>query len=324
MVDGVEDEIDQDGGRRLELRPTPEETNERLDRFVAAAMPDLSRSYVQELIDAGLVLVDGFTRKAKFKMTPGQVVTVTVPPPAIDELVPEPIPLAIVYEDADVIVLDKAAGMVVHPAPGHPTGTLVNALLYHAPGISVGGGNRPGIVHRLDKDTSGLMVVAKTDRARTSLVAQWEARTVEKAYAALVAGLVEPDEGTIEAPIRRDPQQRQRMAVGASGRSAVSHFTVRRRFEATTLLDVAIETGRTHQIRVHLAFIGHPVVGDVVYGRPCGGRLPVVPRHFLHAARLGFGLPDGRRVAFEAPLPEDLETVLAAVEREQSERQVRG
>jgi len=300
----------------VELHPERTEINERLDKFVTVRLADLglSRGTVQGLIEAGHVLVDGVARRAKFKMTPGEVVTVTLPPPTIDELLPEAIPLSIVFEDADVIVLDKPAGLVVHPAPGHPSGTLVNALLHHAPEINLGGTNRPGIVHRLDKDTSGLMVVAKTDRARTTLAAQWEARSVAKGYVALVHGLVEPDEGTVDAPIGRDPAQRQRMAVtSARGREAVSNFVVRERFKfaAMTLLDVEIETGRTHQIRVHLTFIGHPIVGDTVYGRRDVGA--VLNRQFLHAARLGFRLPDGREVAFESPLPADLQATLATL-----------
>jgi 23S rRNA pseudouridine1911/1915/1917 synthase len=304
------DDLGDDDPGVVQLHPTREQTNLRLDRFVADSLPDLSRSYIQQLIAAGLIRVDAVARRASFKMTPGEVVTVSIPPPVVDHLLPEPIPLAVLYEDADVIVLDKPAGLVVHPAPGHPRGTLVNALLAHAPDISVGGTNRPGIVHRLDKDTSGLMVVAKTDRARNSLTAQWEERSVEKAYVALAAGVVEPDRGTIDAPIARDPAHRQRMAVVARGRFAVTHFDVRRRFADSSLLDLAIETGRTHQIRVHLAFIGHPVVSDPVYGRTVVASGLPVPRQFLHAARLAFRLPDGRAVAFEAPLPPDLQDVL--------------
>ena len=307
-----DDELASADGEVVELRPSREQTNERLDRFVASALPELSRSYVQQLIAAGHVRVDGVARRAAFKMTPGEVVTVEVPPPAIAAIEPEPIPLAIVYEDADVIVLDKPAGLVVHPAPGHPRGTLVNALLHHAPGISIAGSNRPGIVHRLDKDTSGLMVVAKTDRARNALAAQWEARSVEKGYVALASGVVEPDQGTVDAPIGRDPNHRQRMAVVARGRPAVTHLEVRRRFDEASLLDLTIETGRTHQIRVHLAFIGHPVVGDPVYGQRQAG-VPV-PRQFLHAARLGFRLPDRRPVSFSSPLPEELRVVLNDLE----------
>jgi 23S rRNA pseudouridine1911/1915/1917 synthase len=294
----------------FELHPRREETNERLDKFVATRLADLglSRSYVQGLIEAGHVLVDGVARRAKFKMTPGEVVEVTLPPPAIEALEPEPIPLAIVYEDADLIVLDKPAGLVVHPAPGHLSGTLVNALLHHAPGINVGGSNRPGIVHRLDKDTSGLMVVAKTDRARTTLVAQWEA--VGKGYLALVHGVVEPDEGTVDAPIGRDPVHRQRMAVAPRGRPAVTHFAARRRYGTTTLLDLELETGRTHQIRVHLAFIRHPIVGDPVYGRRAETGF-ALDRQFLHAARLAFAHPATQApVDLASPLPPDLAEAL--------------
>jgi 23S rRNA pseudouridine1911/1915/1917 synthase len=312
MADPFESDLD---GEVFAFQPRRDETNERLDKFVAARMADLglSRTMIQGLIESGRVLVDGVPRRAKFKMTPGETVEITLPPPEIEAIEPEPIPLAIVYEDDDLIVLDKPAGLVVHPAPGHPTGTLVNALLHHAPDINVGGSNRPGIVHRLDKDTSGLMVIAKSDRARTSLVAQWASREVRKGYLALVVGLVEPDEGTIDAPIGRDPSNRQRMAVGHKGRSAITHFTVRRRFARQTLLDLDLETGRTHQLRVHLAFIGHPIVGDPVYGRRTGDE-PVLDRQFLHAARLAFRLPTGEPVAFESPLPTDLRAVLDALD----------
>jgi 23S rRNA pseudouridine1911/1915/1917 synthase len=308
MVDEFDTE-DTDGEVN-ELRPTSEQINERLDRFVADEMPDLSRSYVQQLIEQGHVLVDGFKRKPKFKMTPGETVTVVVPPPEDERIVPEAIPLAIVYEDRDVLVVDKPAGLVVHPAPGHPRGTLANAVVHHAPDIALGGSNRPGIIHRLDKDTSGLIAVAKTDRARTTLVPQWEERTVQKGYVALAAGTVPDEEGTIEAPIGRDPAQRQRMAVIRSGRPAVTHFSVAERFPGATLLNVEIETGRTHQIRVHLAFIGHPVVGDTIYGKVASVNGIPVERQFLHASRLGFSLPDGRSVTFRSPLPSDLQGVL--------------
>src|SRR5215217_3653295 len=275
----------------VELRPTRDELNERLDKYVAAQIPDLSRGHIQRLIDDGRVLVDGVPRRRTFKVTPGEVVTVSVPAPVLVPLEPEAIPLDVLYEDEDVLVLDKPAGMVVHPAPGHPRGTLVNALLHHAPGIAVGGSNRPGIVHRLDKDTSGLMVVAKSDRGRNALVEQWSKQTVEKGYVALVRGLVEPDVATVDVPIGRDPKDRLRMAAIGTGRKSLSHLVVRERYPVTgaTLLDVDLETGRTHQIRVHLAFIGHPVVGDAIYNRasgPLGGSKSISPRQVLHAARL--------------------------------------
>ncbi|HLL50572.1 MAG TPA: RluA family pseudouridine synthase, partial [Thermomicrobiales bacterium] len=262
------------------------------------------------LIESGHVLVDGIQRKPRFRMTPGEVVRVEIPPPKLDEILPDPIPLNIVYEDSDIILVDKPAGMVVHPAPGHSRGTLANALVAHVPGISVGGTLRPGIVHRLDKDTSGLIVAAKTDRGRNALVAQWEERSVEKTYLTLVSGVVEDTEATIDAPIGRDPKNRQRMAVVRSGRPAVTHLRVVERFQDATLLEVSIETGRTHQIRVHLAFIGHPVVGDHVYGR---ARLAdaQLQRQFLHASGLAFRLPDGTPVRFESTLPEELERTLS-------------
>ena len=250
--DTIDSRAEEESGELVELRPARDDLGTRLDRYVADQLPDLSRGTVQGLIESGRVRVDGRQRKPKFRMTPGEVVSVEIPPPRIDEILPDPIPLAIVYEDADVIVVDKPAGMVVHPAPGHPRGTLANALLAHVPGISVGGSQRPGIVHRLDKDTSGLIVAAKTDRGRTSLVSQWEDRAVEKTYLALVSGSVEDEEAIIDAPIGRDPKNRQRMAVVRSGRPAVTRFHVVERFPDTTLLEVSIETGRTHQIRVHL------------------------------------------------------------------------
>ena len=307
--DTIDSGAEEESGELVELRPARDDLGTRLDRYVADQLPDLSRGTVQGLIESGRVSVDGRQRKPKFRMTPGEVVSVEIPPPRIDEILPDPIPLAIVYEDADVIVVDKPAGMVVHPAPGHQRGTLANALLAHVPGISVGGSQRPGIVHRLDKDTSGLIVAAKTDRGRTSLVTQWEERAVEKTYLALVSSSTEDEEAIIDAPIGRDPKNRQRMAVVRSGRPAVTRFHVVERFPDTTLLEVSIETGRTHQIRVHLAFIGHPIVGDHVYGRT---RLtePQLDRQFLHASALAFQLPDGAALRLEAPLPGELQAVL--------------
>src|SRR5215204_5465168 len=304
-VSGAGEESD----RLVEFHPTRDDLGTRLDRYVADQLPDLSRATVQGLIESGRVRVDGQQRKPKFRMTPGEVVSVEIPAPRIDEILPDLIPLAVVYEDADVIVVDKPAGMVVHPAPGHQRGTLANALLAHVPGISVGGSQRPGIVHRLDKDTSGLIVAAKTDRGRMALVGQWETRSVEKSYLALVSGSLMREEATIDAPIGRDPKNRQRMAVVRTGRPAVTHFHVVERFPDTTLLEVSIETGRTHQIRVHLAFIDRPIVGDQLYGR-ARPTDPHLDRQFLHASALAFQLPDGTAVRLEAPLPDDLHAVL--------------
>jgi len=303
----------------IELRPAREHINMRLDRYVAGELPDLSRTYLQQLIEDGLLLVDGRSRRAAFKVTPGEVVTVSLPVPQVFELEPQAIPLDILYEDDDILVINKPSGMVVHPAPGHPTGTVVNAVLHHAPGISIQGSTRPGIVHRLDKDTSGVMVIAKTDRAHTTLVEQWQAREVEKRYVALVAGVVEEDEATIDVPIDRDPVNRQKMAPIRHGRDAITYFTVEERLGEASLLDVEIETGRTHQIRVHLAFIGHPVVGDGVYGNKASDRVASsleIRRQFLHAASLSFRMPDGQERRFEAPLPEDLVTPLERLRAE--------
>jgi 23S rRNA pseudouridine1911/1915/1917 synthase len=299
----------------VELFPVRSDIGMRLDRYVAAGISDLSRTYLQQLIDAGNVRVDGQVRRASFKITPGQRVTVEVPEAAEVDLLPEDIALDVIYADADVIVLDKPAGMVVHPAPGHRSGTLVNALLYHYPDIAIAGSNRPGLVHRLDKDTSGVMVVARNDRAHISLVAQWQDRTVDKRYVALVAGGIEEAEATIDAPIARDPSNRLRMAARRDGKEAVSHFAVTERFSEATLLDVSIETGRTHQIRVHLAMIGHPVLGDHLYANHQSRLLAAecgIERQMLHARTLAFTLPGGHRKSFHAPLPKDM---LSAIDR---------
>lgn len=303
----------------VELRPEKSDINLRLDRFVSAGIPDLSRTYLQSLVEEGLVLVDGVPRRAAFKMTPGQVVTVSLPETGSVDLVPEHIPLNILFEDSDILVINKPAGMVVHPAPGHPRGTLVNAVLFHAPEIHIGGTSRPGIVHRLDKDTSGVMIVAKTDRAHNSLVQQWQDRTVDKTYVALVAGQVREEEASIDAPIGRDISNRMRMAAVRTGREARTSFSVVERFDETTLLDVSIETGRTHQIRVHLAVIGFPVVGDTLYGSPKSARAASrigVKRQFLHARELGVEMIDGRRQTFVAPIATDLEAGLAVLRAE--------
>jgi 23S rRNA pseudouridine1911/1915/1917 synthase len=305
-----------DESRREALVVEPPEEGQRLDRLVAERLPELSRSYAQSLIDDGYVAVDGRTRKASYRVRAGETVAVLVPPPAPIDPEPEAIPLAIIYEDADVLVIDKPAGMVTHPAPGHEHGTVVNAVLAHAPEVHINGSVRPGIVHRLDKDTSGLLIVAKHERAFALLAAQFQERRTVKRYIALVDGQIDPDEGTIDVPIGRDPRARQRMAAIREGRAAISHFQVRERFVGYTLADVRIETGRTHQIRVHMAFIGHPVTGDVVYGEPrVVARLPL-KRQFLHAAGLGITLPNGEWHDFVAPLPPDLEETLTILRAE--------
>ena len=286
---------------------------ERLDRVLAEALDDLSRTQVQRLVADGLVWVDGQTAgKAGMKLSGGERVVVRRPAAAPGRLEPDRIPLAIVYEDDDLMVVDKPAGMIVHPSAGHMRGTLANAALAHDPHIEgVGFVQRPGIVHRLDKETSGLIVVAKNDRAHRDLQAQFKARTVEKFYLALLDGRPPTDRGRIEAPIGRDPRDRKRMGVVPldQGREAVTEYEALEKLPAHTLAEARPRTGRTHQIRVHFAFLGCPVAGDTVYGH----KKATVPlkRHFLHAARLSFDLPAGLgRRTFEAPLPSELADVL--------------
>ncbi|HWK80164.1 MAG TPA: RluA family pseudouridine synthase [Thermomicrobiales bacterium] len=322
MTDRTSDRPEDDAGLDIiTLHPTPDDRDMRLDRFISEQLPDLSRTYLQSLIESGNILVDGQARRRSFKVTHGEVITVTIPETEEIDVLPERIPLDIVYEDSDVIVVNKRAGMVVHPAPGHATGTLVNAILGHAKDISIVGSTRPGIVHRLDKDTSGLIVVAKTDRAQNLLMEQWQERSVEKRYITLAVRPFEEDEATVDAPIGRNPANRQQMAVVRSGRHAVSHFRVARRFLNATLLDAQIETGRTHQIRVHLQFIRHAVVGDDVYGVELAMRVAEeigLRRQFLHAAELGLTLPNGERKLFKAPLPDDLSKALIRLEESQA------
>ncbi len=300
---------------RLTLRPETANTGDRLDVYLTGELSDVSRAYVQQLIAGGNVLVDGLPRKNNFKVTAGQTIELSVPETETHDIQPQDIPLDIVYEDTDIAIIDKPAGMVVHPAAGHADGTLVNALLYRYPEVAINGTNRPGIVHRLDKDTSGLIVIARTPAGQKLLLEQWADGSVKKGYKAMVHGIVEPNEATIDAPIGRNPVDRQRNAVLAAGKPSVTHFTVEERMVATTYLDVEIETGRTHQIRVHLAFIGHPVVADPLYAR---GSLPTLGlnRQFLHAWRLGLRLSDGTQREFESPLPPDLQQKLAELSRE--------
>ncbi len=295
--------------RTLEL--TADRGGERLDTFIARRCPELSRSHARRLIDEGLVSVNGRQAKPSERVTAGISVSVTIPPPERIDLASEAIPLTIIYQDGDIIVLDKPAGLTVHPAPGHTSGTLVNALLAACPDLrGIAGTLRPGIVHRLDKDTSGLMVVAKNDRAQRALQRQLKEREVRKTYLALVKGVPAPREGTIEAPIGRHPKNRKKMAVVADGREATTRYRVREEIESGkySLLEVEPVTGRTHQIRVHLAAIGHPVVGDATYGR----RSDAIGRQFLHAHKLAFAMPlGGRTVEFQSPLPADLRQALS-------------
>lgn len=294
----------------------------RLDRFVSERL-DLSRTRVQKLLAAGLVTIDGRPAKKSDPVEPGMTVQVLVPRAESVDMVAEELPLSIVHQDEHLLVVDKAAGMVVHPAPGHRSGTLVNALLWHVPDIAgVGGRARPGIVHRLDRDTSGLLVVAKTDVAHRALSDALRARRIKRLYVAATWGHLPESPVIIDAPIDRDPRDRKRMAVVEGGRSAITRAEVRERWLRADLLDVALKTGRTHQIRVHLAHLGHPVVGDTVYGagweRGLGGptRRWVdqlarrATRQFLHAAELAFEHPvTGAPMRFAAPLPPDLQEI---------------
>jgi 23S rRNA pseudouridine1911/1915/1917 synthase len=288
---------------------------ERLDVFVARSVAGLTRSRAQKLIDDGMVLVEGKCERASYRLEAGQRVSVTVPAPEASEARPEAIPLDIIYEDADIIAINKPAGMTVHPSPGHTTSTLVNAILAHCADAGegfalsgIGGVLRPGIVHRLDRDTSGVILVAKNDQAHNALAKQLKERTVEKTYLALVEGTPSPAEGVIEAPIARDPRNRQRMAIVEGGRESVTGYKVVERFAGYALVEARPKTGRTHQIRVHLAAIGHPIVGDRLYGKPS----KLVNRHWLHAAKIAFTHPrSGERMELAAELPADLDMAVS-------------
>lgn len=300
-----------------EVKTFTADASDRLDRAIATRLPELTRSAAQRLIEAGRVWVNGSpVRRPAHRIRPGDRVVVHIPPPEPMDLVPEPIPLDILYEDPDVLVIHKPAGMVVHPGAGHTRGTLIHAILAHCPDLEgVGGVLRPGLVHRLDKETSGVLLVAKNERAYRFLQAQFKARAVRKVYDALVVGHP-PPEGVIEAPIARDPRYRKRMAVVPTGRPARTRYRVVKTYEGRwgryAWLEVYPETGRTHQIRVHMAYVGYPIVGDAVYGR----RTPLpCPRLFLHARSLTIRLPSGGDpVTFEAPLPADLQEVLRTLE----------
>ena len=294
----------------------------RLDAFLAAQLADVSRATIQKAILSGDCFVNDRSIKASYKVRAGDEIQLELPAVLPLEAAPENIPLDIVYEDDDLIVVNKPAGMVVHPGAGVWSGTLANALVYHFNQLSNANSLRPGIVHRLDVGTSGLIVVAKTDRAHQHLAAQFEARTTEKHYTALVYGTIKTDAGRIDEPIGRDPRNRVKMAVRPQGRHALTLYRVVERLTDFTLLDVEIKTGRTHQIRVHLAHLKHPIVGDATYE---GGRVNMVKearlrhaieklgRPFLHAANLGFEHLQKERLSFSVPLPGDLQTYLASL-----------
>ncbi|WP_231711293.1 RluA family pseudouridine synthase [Xanthobacter dioxanivorans] len=351
------DTVDLDEGETLTVQAGADDAGERLDRALARLLapqaPDLSRTRIQRLVAEGQVSIGGrVVGDAAGRVNAGDIYTIHLPPPEPAAPEPENIPLVIVYEDAHLVVIDKPAGLVVHPAPGHSSGTLVNALLHHCGDTlsGIGGVRRPGIVHRLDKDTSGLLVVAKSDAAHKGLAAQFadHGRTgpLERAYLAFVWGMPEP-RGTIDAPIDRHPTHRQKMAVRTSGRQAVTHWEVveayaghgrasprnkglvkgevRTEEGVASLVECQLETGRTHQIRVHMAHVGHPLLGDEVYGQGFRTKVSLLPdaarerlsglgRQALHAARLGFAHPvTGETLSFESPLPEDLAALAAAL-----------
>ncbi len=295
----------------MERRFVVEAAQPRLDRYLAAQLADHSRAEVQRWVKEGLAQVNDRPARSGMALKPGDVITLTIPDPVPTRLLPEDIPLVILYEDEDVIAIDKPAGMVVHPAVGHSRGTLVNAILWHFPDLEgVGESGRPGIVHRLDKDTSGIILVAKNARAHRHLQAQFKDRTIEKTYLALVHGHVSPEQGVIDAPIGRHQRHRKRMAVAPAnrGREAQTEYEVVAYYDVNTLAAAHPLTGRTHQIRVHFASIGHPVVGDVVYGRRDVYKLG---RHFLHAHRIRFRRPaDEEIVTLISPLPSALQALL--------------
>ena len=300
-----------------ELTLTTDREGERLDAFLARSLPDMTRSAAQKLLEDGGVTLSGRPGKKNDRTAPGQPVTVSLPDPEPLDVLPQNIPLDVVYEDEDVIVVNKPVGMVVHPAPGHPDGTLVNALLYHC-GDSLSGINgvlRPGIVHRIDRDTSGLIIAAKNDKAHLALAAQLQDHTLARVYEAVAVGNLKEDAGTVNAPIGRHPIDRKKMTIDRqNGRPPVTHWSVLSRYPGYTRIECRLETGRTHQIRVHMASIGHPLLGDVVYGskKP----FPGLAGQCLHAKKLRFLHPStGKLVEVECPLPQWFTDVLKKIDK---------
>ena len=299
------------------LTLTADRAGERADAFLARTVPGLTRSGAQRLLERGAVTLNRRAARKNDRLSPGDTLTVSLPDPEPIDIVPQNIPLNVVYEDADVIVVNKPVGLVVHPAPGHPDGTLVNALLYHC-GTSLSGINgalRPGIVHRIDRDTSGLIIAAKNDRAHLALAAQLQDHSLARTYEAVAVGGFREDSGTVDAPIGRHPVDRKKMAIDRkNGREAVTHWTVLARYPGYTHVECRLETGRTHQIRVHLASIGHPLLGDTVYGAKRA--VPGLAGQCLHARRLRFVHPStGEPVELECPLPDWFQEVLRKIDR---------
>ena len=300
----------------IRLRASEESKNQRLDAFLASSLDGLTRSQATRLIESGEVAVNGRAVSKSYKLAGGEDIAVTLPEPEPVEAVPQDIPLDVVYEDADVIVVNKPSGMVVHPAPGHPDGTLVNALLYHCAGTlsGIGGALRPGIVHRIDRDTSGLIIAAKNDAAHQYLSAQLADHTLARTYECIVVGALREDRGTVNAPIARHPTDRKRMAVVAGGREAVTHWEVIARYPGYTHVRCRLETGRTHQIRVHMAYIGHPILGDTVYGAK--KEVPGLTGQCLHAVGLRFLHPRTHEVMeLSCPLPDEFTRMLQKIRK---------
>lgn len=298
------------------LRASEESKNQRLDAFLASSLDGLTRSQATRLIESGEIAVNGRAVSKSYKLAGGEDIAVTLPEPEPVEAVPQDIPLDVVYEDADVIVVNKPSGMVVHPAPGHPDGTLVNALLYHCAGTlsGIGGALRPGIVHRIDRDTSGLIIAAKNDAAHQYLSAQLADHTLARTYECIVVGALREDRGTVNAPIARHPTDRKRMAVVAGGREAVTHWEVIARYPGYTHVRCRLETGRTHQIRVHMAYIGHPILGDTVYGAK--KEVPGLTGQCLHAVGLRFLHPRTHEVVeLSCPLPDEFTRMLQKIRK---------
>lgn len=302
----------------MNFQVTREEQGDRIDRYLASRLPDYSRSFLQKLVGEGRVLVGDKPVKSNYKINEGDRVSLSVPDAVEPEIIPEPIPLDILYEDASLLVINKPKGMVVHPCPGHYSGTLVNALMYHCKDqlSGINGVMRPGIVHRIDQNTTGSLVVCKTDAAHRSLAEQLKVHSITRKYRAIVHGNLKEEEGTVNAPIGRHPVDRKKMAVNnRCGRDAVTHYRVLERFGSFTYLECRLETGRTHQIRVHMASIGHPLLGDDVYG-PSRCPIPGLTGQTLHAMTLGFIHPEtGTYMEFEAPLPEYFENLLEKLRR---------
>ncbi|MBZ9635937.1 RluA family pseudouridine synthase [Clostridium sp. FP1] len=300
----------------FEYKVNEDSVGTRLDVFISNELENKSRSYVQGIIEGGAVFVNGKMRKSNYKLKVDEIITLSIPEATELDVQAEDIPLDIIYEDSDVVVINKPQDMVVHPAPGNYSGTLVNALLYHCKDLSgINGVLRPGIVHRIDKDTSGALVVAKNDNAHNSLAEQLKDHSMTRSYVALVEGIIKQDEGSVDEPIGRHPKDRIKMAVVESGKKAITHYKVIERFESHTLLECNLETGRTHQIRVHMAKIGHPLVGDLIYG--------FKKQHFnlkgqvLHAKMLGFIHPSTNEyMEFVSPLPNYFEKIIIKLRNE--------